>query len=106
MASSALQNPVITQVVSIAQITVPNSDFSKFYALQSVNELLGKVPGVMGLKTGWTDRAGECLVTAAERNSHRVLFVLLDSQDRFGETEKLINWAFTNFSWQIMVLPK
>lgn len=106
LASSALQNPVIAQVVGTAQITVPNSDFSKFYNLQNVNELLGKVPGVLGLKTGWTDQAGECLVTAITRNNHQVLFIVLGSKDRFGETEKLIDWVFGNFSWQVMALPK
>lgn len=106
LAVVALSNPVIAQVVGTAQITVPNSDFSKFYNLQNVNELLGKVPGVLGLKTGWTDQAGECLVTAITRNNHQVLFIVLGSKNRFGETEKLIDWVFGNFSWQVMALPK
>lgn len=106
LAVVALSNPIVAQVVGTAQITVPNSDFSKFYPLQSVNELLGKVPGVLGLKTGWTEAAGECLVTAVTRNNHQVLFIVLGSTDRFGETEKLIDWVFGNFSWQVMALPK
>lgn len=101
----ALQNPKIAQIVGISTITVPNANFSKFYKLENVNSLLGKVPGVLGLKTGWTEKSGECLVTALTRNNHRVLFIVLGSADRFGETQKLIDWVFGNFSWQTMVLP-
>lgn len=106
LAAVALSNPVIAQVAGTPQITVPNSDFSKFYRLQSVNELLGKVPGVLGLKTGWTEKSGECLVTAMTRNNHQVLLIVLGSKDRFGETQELIDWVFGNFSWQIMAVPK
>lgn len=106
LASFALKKPEIAQVVGISNITIPNSDFSKFYSLSNVNSLLGKIPGVMGIKTGWTETAGECLIAAVERDGHKVLFVILDSQDRFGETEKLIDWVFTNFNWQALVPPK
>ena len=105
LAAYALKNPQIAQVVGTANITIPNADFSKFYTLANVNSLLGKIPGVMGIKTGWTEQAGECLIAAAERNNHRVLFVVLGSQDRFGETEKLIDWTFANFTWQKVELP-
>lgn len=103
---SALQNPKIAQIVGISTITVPNADFSKFYKLENVNSLLGKVPGVLGLKTGWTEKSGECLVTVVTRNNQKVLFIVLGSADRFGETQKLIDWVFNNFSWQKITAPK
>lgn len=94
-----LKNPLLEKIAGTAQITVSDTLFVRFHALKSINELLGKVPGVSGLKTGWTEHAGQSLVTTVQRNGHKVLFVILKSSDRFGETEQLINWAFTNFEW-------
>jgi D-alanyl-D-alanine carboxypeptidase (penicillin-binding protein 5/6) len=96
----ALKNPEIVKIVAIPQITVSDINFTRFHPLKNVNELLGKIPGVSGLKTGYTEIAGQALVTTVQRNGHEILIVLLKSTDRFGETEKLINWIFTNFTWK------
>jgi D-alanyl-D-alanine carboxypeptidase (penicillin-binding protein 5/6) len=96
----ALKNPMILKMVAIPQITVSDTTYTYFHPLKNVNELLGKIPGVSGLKSGYTDIAGQALVTTVNRNGHEVLIVLLKSVDRFGETEKLINWIFNNFTWQ------
>ena len=96
----ALKNPVISKMVAIPQITVSDTTYTYFHPLKNVNELLGKIPGVSGLKTGYTDIAGQALVTTVNRKGHEILIVLLKSNDRFGETEKLISWIFTNFTWQ------
>lgn len=100
LAVVALTNPVIAKIVAIPQITISDVTHTYFHALKNVNQLLGKIPGVGGIKTGWTEEAGENLVTYVERNSHRVIFVVLHSKDRFGETAKLIDWVFGNFTWQ------
>lgn len=96
---TALKNSIITKMVGVPQITVSDSTYSHFHPLKNINELLGKIPGVSGLKTGWTIHAGQALVTTAQRNGRQILIVLLKSEDRFGETEQLLEWVFTNFSW-------
>jgi D-alanyl-D-alanine carboxypeptidase len=45
------------------------------------NNLLGRIPGVDGLKTGFTSGAGFCLSATALRNGHRVIVVMMDSPD-------------------------
>jgi len=55
------------------------------------------------IKTGWTEEAGENLMTLVERAGHRLIIVVLRSTDRFGETEKLINWVFGNYQWKEFV---
>ncbi len=102
LASIALLNPIITKMVAIPQITISDVTHTYFHSLTNVNQLLGKIPGVGGIKTGWTEAAGENLVTLVERNSHKVIIVLLHSNDRFGETTKLIDWVFTNHRWEEM----
>ena len=62
------------------------------------NHLLGKIPGVDGLKTGFTDGAGFCLSATALREGHRIIVVMMDSPDsrtRDLNMQELINEAFT-----------
>ncbi len=61
------------------------------------NNLLGKVPGVDGLKTGFTNGAGFCISATAQRGGRRVVVVVMDSPDsrtRDLNVQELINRAF------------
>jgi D-alanyl-D-alanine carboxypeptidase (penicillin-binding protein 5/6) len=100
LASAAENNRTIAKMVAIPAITISDVTHTHFHSLKNVNQLLGKIPGVGGIKTGWTEEAGENLVTLVERNGHRIILVVLKSKDRFGETSKLIEWVFANFEWQ------
>ncbi|OGG05040.1 hypothetical protein A2Z33_07200 [Candidatus Gottesmanbacteria bacterium RBG_16_52_11] len=99
LASVALSNRTISKMVAIPSITVSDVTHTYFHQLKNVNQLLGKIPGVAGIKTGWTQEAGENLVTLVERNNRKVIMVVLHSQDRFGDTTELIDWVFSSFEW-------
>ena len=99
LARVALENKEIAKIVAIPQITVSDVTHTYFYPLKNVNDLLGKIPGVAGIKTGWTEEAGENLVTLVSRGGHSVIIVVLHSDDRFGDTEKLIDWVFNSYRW-------
>lgn len=96
----ALNNKLIAKIVGTKTITVSDVNYTYFHSLTNVNELLGKIAGVAGVKTGYTENGGEILVSEVKKNNHLVLFVILKSEDRFQETEALINWVFSNFSWK------
>ena len=98
-AEVALSNKTIAKIVGTKAITVSDVNFTYFHDLKNVNELLGRVAGVSGVKTGFTQNAGEVLVSEVKKNGQTVLFVILKSADRFGETTKLIDWVFNNFVW-------
>lgn len=100
LAAFALTNKTIAKMVAIPEITISDVTHTRFHALTNVNTLLGKIPGVAGIKTGWTEEAGENLVTLIERNGHRIIIVVLKSRDRFADTEALINWVFANYVWE------
>ncbi|MBI2010370.1 MAG: D-alanyl-D-alanine carboxypeptidase [Candidatus Chisholmbacteria bacterium] len=100
LAREAMKNPTFAQMVATPSITVRSSDGTIVHNLYTINELLGKVEGLKGIKTGWTENAGECLVTATERNGHEIITVMLGSEDRFDESQRLIEWAFANVSWE------
>lgn len=105
LSSLALTNHTIAKIVAIPQITISDVYHTRFHALTNVNQLLGKIPGVGGIKTGWTEEAGENLVTLVTRNGHRVIIVVLKSQDRFKDTSYLIDWVFSHFDWKTFTPP-
>jgi len=96
----AMRNQEFAKIVGTRRITVTDVTGKSVYNLRNINELLGKVPGVLGIKTGWTQNARENLVTYIERDGHRVIIAVLGSQDRFGETKELADWIFSNYEWQ------
>jgi D-alanyl-D-alanine carboxypeptidase len=101
----AMRNPEFAKIVGTKNIVITDDSGKISYDLQNVNELLGVVPGVMGVKTGWTENARENLVTYIERDDHKVMIALLGSQDRFGETKELIDWIFSSYKWQEVKTP-
>lgn len=96
----AMRIPEFAKMVGTKSISFSDVTGKVKYNLKNINELLGAVPGVLGVKTGWTENARENLVTYIERDGHKVMIAVLGSQDRFGETKELINWIFVNYQWQ------
>jgi D-alanyl-D-alanine carboxypeptidase len=96
----AMRSPEFARIVSTKQIIITDVSGKKSYNLKNINELLGAIPGVIGVKTGWTENARENLVTNVERDGNKLMIVVLGSQDRFGETKELINWIFGSYEWQ------
>lgn len=95
----ALKNDQINRIVSTYGITLEDVTGHKSYSLKNVNQFLGYLFGADGVKTGFTDLAGQCLVASVSRSGHRVVSVVLKSQDRFGDSGKLIEWVYQNFQW-------
>lgn len=62
--------------------------------LRNTNRLLWSFEGAEGVKTGTTDPAGKCLVAAATRDGHRLIAVVMHSDDRFADAARLLDWGF------------
>lgn len=86
--------PIFSKITSTYDKFLPECIDHKAVYLGNETNLLTTYPGCFGVKTGYTPRAGLCLVTAAKRGSHRVLGVLLDSGDRRGEAKILLDYSF------------
>jgi D-alanyl-D-alanine carboxypeptidase (penicillin-binding protein 5/6) len=63
-------------------------------SFRNTNQLLGRLEGVVGLKTGYTAQAGRCLIAVAEQSGHRVWLVLLDARQRWSAAHRIITDAF------------
>ena len=100
LAAEAMTDPVFAKMVGTIGITISNIDNTILHQLETINKLLGEVAGLSGVKTGWTELAGECLVTYTEREQRKIITVVLGSQDRFSDSRQLIDWAFNNHHWQ------
>ncbi len=101
----AMQNPFFADVVQTKEKTIYSVDKRFVYQLKNINELLGAVNGVKGIKTGWTEAARENLITYVERDDKKLYIALLGSADRFGETKELIEWVYSNYIWQDVYSP-
>ncbi len=94
----AMQNPTFAQMVKERQATVYDTQGKFVHTLRTTNVLLGTVPGIEGIKTGWTEQSGECLVAQATRGDQTIITAVLGSPNRFAETTQLFSWAFGNFT--------
>jgi len=99
LAKVAVASPLISKIVSTKSTVVVDVTGTKTYYLENINELLGEVQGIGGIKTGQTEGSLEVLITKTTRFENTVIVVVLGSIDRFGESKKLIEWAFKNHQW-------
>lgn len=93
--------PQILQYTSRPTATVQDITTGKTHTWTNTDEMLGKYPGIDGLKTGFTSAAGYCFVGTAEQNGVRLISVVLGSKsnaDRFADTQKLFDYGFHQFT--------
>jgi D-alanyl-D-alanine carboxypeptidase len=60
------------------------------------NELLLSYPGIIGVKIGYTEKAGQTIVAAARRDGRTLIVSLLASPDRYADATALLDWAFAS----------
>lgn len=98
-ARELLKNKFLSKIASTRDITVSDDDFIYFHRLSNVNKLLGDLHGIGGLKTGYTENAGENLVSFYRKNGHEFILVILKSQDRFQDTKEVVKWINENVDY-------
>ncbi len=86
----AMKDPLIAEIVKTPSYT-PNWDGGELW---NGNLLLWQYPGADGIKTGWTDNAGQTMVATAQRDGRRLIVAIMDSQDRYTDAEQLLDWGF------------
>jgi D-alanyl-D-alanine carboxypeptidase (penicillin-binding protein 5/6) len=64
------------------------------FVFENTNALLGRLPGAIGVKSGFTSKAGQCIAAAAERNGVRVLLVMLNARNRWWDAHGMMERAF------------
>jgi D-alanyl-D-alanine carboxypeptidase len=80
MTRAAMSNPEFRRIVALRSVTLPAYKGRDARKIKSTNELLGKYPGVIGVKTGFTDDAGYDVVTSAERDGVTLTAVVMGTR--------------------------
>lgn len=96
----ALKNPTFLNIVGTKHYTVTINGYPK--NLSNTNELLGNLDGVYGIKTGFTNGANRCLVTACKRGNMDIICVVLGADTKKFRTQdsiKLIEYTFKTFEY-------
>ena len=81
LAAYALENEDFADIVSKEEIRMAYGNPPYNRSVYTTNKLLERYPYAIGVKTGYTDGAGLCLVTAAEKDGTRLIIVTLDGKD-------------------------
>ena len=100
IADYALKNTTFLNIVGTKNYTVTINGYPK--TISNTNELLGNLNGVYGIKTGFTNGANRCLVTACKRGNMDIICVVLGCDTKNFRTQdsiKLIEYAFKNFEY-------
>lgn len=89
----ALEKPAIADVAQTYYHEIPYTSEHKDYELYNETNLLTTYPGVKGMKTGFTDEAGLCLITYLEYGGHRIIAIVLNSPSRRDEMIQLLDYS-------------
>lgn len=98
LASFAMQNSEIKKIVGTKERVISDVSGANVYDLKNLNVLLGE-DGVNGVKTGYTEEAGQVLVTSKEEKGKTIIIIVMKSDDRFGDTEKLLDLVSNNLTY-------
>ena len=93
----ALNNPIFEKIVSTKNYVIEATNKSEKRYLTNKNKLLRSLDGCCGVKTGYTSKAGRCLVSASKRDDCTIVCVVLNCGPMFEESSALINSAFNEF---------
>lgn len=94
LAELAMQNRTFRQMVNREKMTIRTADGKRKFMFNSTNRLLGQYDGAMGVKTGFTFKAGPCLVAMSKRNDVKVMIVMLNARNRWPNARQMFDLAF------------
>ena len=94
----AMDNETFAKIVGTKSTTIYINNQSR--QINNTNELLGVLNGVVGVKTGFTNNAGRCLVTETKRNNIDIITIVLGAdtkKDRTKDSVNLIEYTFSKY---------
>ena len=96
---AAMRYPAFRSIVDLQFYHLPKGRGHHQYWWDNTDELVGSYPGAVGIKTGYTDDAGHCLLFEAIRDGRALIGVVLDSPATgpaagAQDAERMLNWGF------------
>lgn len=97
ISSYAMKNDVFREIVSTKVVDIPSTIDGNFRRLVNKNKMLKEFEGATGIKTGYTKKAGRCLVSSCFRNGMELICVVLNCPPMFERSKELLNKCFDNY---------
>lgn len=94
LSDAAMARPAIADLARRIDLTISTADGGRSFRLTNRNALIGRYDGAIGVKSGFTAKAGKCVIALAERSGVRVLLVMLGGRDRWWDAHAMLNHAF------------
>jgi serine-type D-Ala-D-Ala carboxypeptidase (penicillin-binding protein 5/6) len=94
LARAAMAAPELARRAGLANAELRTVDGRRRFRISNHNQLIGRSQGVIGVKSGFTARAGKCIVALARRGPHEVLLVMLDAKNRWWDAHDALDYAF------------
>jgi serine-type D-Ala-D-Ala carboxypeptidase (penicillin-binding protein 5/6) len=103
LAAAAMKYASFRQIVRLNKISIAATRLHHHYYWKNTNLLLSEFRGTIGIKTGYTAKAGYCLLFEAARSGHELIGVVLnstttDTTERFTAAANLLRWGFAQFA--------
>ena len=102
MAREAMKHPVFAEIVRTQEIEIQTVPPRR---LVNTNPLLSVMSDAIGIKTGTTDNAGKNLVSAVEREGHRVYTVVMNTTEVVGDSQAIYKYVFAKYAWPAAEAP-
>ena len=99
--SAALKNEAFKTIVSTQYHTATTGSVKR--SMMNKNKLLWQYDGAIGIKTGYTEKAGKCLTFAAERDGMMIVGVVLNCPDMFPDSMELMDYCFREYEMYTVV---
>lgn len=99
LAKAALENPVFERIVATKEYRIEGP---VRWVFKNSNRLLTDMSTADGVKTGYTDAAGRCLVSSATQNGRRVIAVVLFDDAMYEDSAALLKYVFDNYEWMTL----
>ena len=94
----AKENPEFNDIVQTKDLDSKKYNFTRSY--HNINKILWLIPEADGVKTGFTGKAGKCLVTSVNINGNKVIIVVLNCNNRWNETIKIKNYITKHYVYK------
>ncbi|ENK1242489.1 D-alanyl-D-alanine carboxypeptidase [Clostridium sporogenes] len=96
--AAAKKHELFNQIVSSKDVKKEEFNFTRDY--HNINKILWKIPEADGVKTGYTGKAGKCLVTSSKVNGNDIIIVVLNCTPRWDETTKIHDFVKDNYDFK------
>lgn len=96
----SMKNEVFKEIVSTKKVVVTEKSKGENRVFVNKNKMLLNFEGANGIKTGYTKKAGRCLVSSAKRNGMQLVCVVINSPQMFERSSELLNNSFSEYEYK------